>query len=116
MTEKSRLFGLAGLIAVILGFIGKSFYREYIKLHEINDFGIAGFLPSYFYVLGFSLLLLILPAKFPKTVILVVTSASILFELKQYFSTDILDVNDILASVAGGITSILIYRFIDRKF
>ena len=115
MTKRSRLFGLVGLISVIFGFIGKSFYREYVKLNEINDFGIAGFLPSYFYVLGFSLLLLILPTKIPKTIILVVTSASILFEIKQYFSTGILDVKDILASIAGGLTSILICRLIDRK-
>jgi glucan phosphoethanolaminetransferase (alkaline phosphatase superfamily) len=115
MTKSNRLFGLIGLLAVIIGFISKAFYRDYININEINDFGIAEFLPSYFYVLGFSLLLLIRPTRFPKLIILIVTFASILFELKQYVSSGIFDINDMLASIAGGISAIFLLRINGKK-
>jgi len=116
MTKQSSLFGLIGFIAIIIGFLGKTYYRDYVNSTGINDYGIAGFLPSYFYVLGFSLLLLIKPTKFPKSVISIVTIASILFEIKQYISTDKFDLKDILASIAGGLTGILVLKLIDKKY
>ncbi|MGB5667514.1 MAG: VanZ family protein [Maribacter sp.] len=115
MTKSNRLFGLIGLLAVIIGFISKAFYRDYININKINDFGIAEFLPSYFYVMGFSLLLLIRPTRFPKLIISIVTFASILFELKQYISSGIFDINDMLASIAGGISAILLLRINGKK-
>src|SRR6476661_3902707 len=84
MSKKSRAFGLFGLSAVVIGFVSKVFYRDYVNSNAIKDYGIAGFLPSYFYVLGFSLLLLIRPTRFPKLVIYIVTIASILYEVEQY--------------------------------
>jgi len=114
MTKRNRLLGLIGLLAVVIGFISKAFYREYINVNEINDFGIAGFLPSYWYVLGFSLLLLIRPTRFPTLIISIVTLASMLFELKQYMSSGILDIKDILASLGGGITAILVLKIIRK--
>lgn len=115
MTKQSKLFGIIGFIAVVLGFTGKTCYRDYVNLSGMNDFGIAGFLPSYFYVLGFSLLLLIRPTKFPKLIISVVTIASILFEVKQFVSTSNLDLKDIMASIAGGLTGIFILKLISNN-
>lgn len=71
------LFGIIGLLAVILGFLSKTIYRDYINLNKINDYGLAGSLPSYFYVVGFTLLLLIKPAKYPKVLVLIVTLGSV---------------------------------------
>jgi hypothetical protein len=116
MTNQNRLLGLIGLIAIIIGFAGKTCYRDYVNLNGINDFGFAGSLPSYFYVAGFSLLLLMRPTKFPKLIISIVTFASILFEIKQYFSSGNLDMKDILASIAGGLTGILVLKLIVRKY
>ena len=67
-----------------------------------------------FYFLGFALLLLMRPTKYTKLIVLIVTLASILFELKQWKSTGKFDLNDILASIAGGITVILILKFIEK--
>ena len=114
MTRKNRIFGLIGLLAVVIGFLSKTIYRDFVNLNGINDYGIAGFLPSYFYVLGFALLLLIRPTKYTKLIVLIITLASILFELKQWKSTGKFDLNDILASIAGGITVILILKFIEK--
>ena len=114
MIRQHRILGIIGLLAVITGFLGKSIYRDFIKFNNINDFGIAGFLPSYFYVIGFALLLLIKPTKHSKMIVLVVTVASVLFELKQWNSTGIFDLKDILASIAGGITAILILKNVEK--
>ena len=113
MSKKSIAFGLPGLSAVVIGFVSKVFYRDYVNSNAIKDYGIAGFLPSYFYVLGFSLLLLIPPTRFPKLVIYIVTIASILYEVKQYLSGGIFDVKDTIASIAGGVTAVVVMKIIE---
>ena len=115
LKRKSILFGLAGLTLVVCGFLSKVFYRDFINSNDINDFGIAGFCPSFFYVAGFSLLLLIQLYKYPGVTILVVTIASILFELKQFLSLYLIDYGDILASVAGGLAAYIIWKKIESK-
>ena len=100
---------------MVIGFLSKTLYRDFVNLNGINDFGIAGFLPSYFYVLGFSLLLLMRPTEYAKIFIFIVTLASILFELKQWNSTGKFDANDMLASIAGGITAILILNLVKKR-
>ena len=105
MKRQQRILGAFGLLAVVLGFIGKGFYRDYVNVHQVNDCGIAGFLPSYFYVLGFSLLLLLRPNKYPLLLIALVTLASVLFELYQWEQSGNFDLYDTLASIAGGFTA-----------
>ena len=115
MKKKKVIFGLIGLAAVILGFLGKLFYREYVYSHGINDFGIADTLPSYFYVVGFALLLLLQTSDFPQITIGAVTIASILFETKQFYSKGVFDAPDVLASVAGGITAAIVVKMVNRR-
>lgn len=100
---------------MILGFAGKTVYRDFIRLNNISDFGISGFLPSLFYVAGFSLLLLMRPVKYPAVIIAIVTTASLLFELKQFGSTGHFDIKDSLASIAGGIIAFSAVKFIERS-
>ena len=109
------LYGIIGLLSVILGFLSKTIYRDYINLNEINDLGVAGSLPSYFYVVGFTLLLLIKPNKYPKILVLIVTLGSVLYELMQSGSTGKLDVNDILASIAGGLTVLVLLIMVKKR-
>jgi glycopeptide antibiotics resistance protein len=116
MEAKSKTYGIVGFIFVILGFTGKLFYRDYINSNHIHDFGISDFLPSFFYVIGFSQMLLMVTAKFPKTTILIVTLASVLFEVKQFYSNSLLDIKDIIASLVGGLISIGVWKFIDNKY
>ena len=71
-----------GLIFVCIGFMAKVFYREYIYSHHINDFGMADWLPSFFYVIGFSYLLMVSQVIAPLLITVIVTIASILFEIK----------------------------------
>lgn len=115
MSKKARIYGLSGLSLTIIGFLGKTLYRDFVNSKGIIDYGLAGFLPSFFYVAGFSLLLLIRPTKYKILTVSIVTFASILFEVYQFLSTNIIDTGDIIASVAGGITSIVLMKLIERK-
>jgi hypothetical protein len=112
MDRNSMIPGIIGFTSTLIGFFSKVFYRSFISLHRIDDYGIAGFLPSYFYVLGFSQLLLIKQTKNPLIVIAVVTLASIGFEFLQYHNSSHLDVPDIVASMFGGITSMIVVKLI----
>ena len=116
MEEKHKTSFLIGLLFVILGFIAKTTYREYIVNHGIDDYGLAGSLPSFLYVIGFSQLLLIRSIKYPSLVILVVTIGSIIYEFKQSYRSGILDINDIVASITGCLASMLILYLVVKKF
>lgn len=115
MDRNCLLSGIIGLISTLLGFLAKILYRDFVYLNGIDDFGFAGFLPSFFYVLGFSQLLLIKPSIHPKTVISFVTFASIGFEIMQYLSSNHIDIPDIVASLIGGITSVIILKMVQKR-
>lgn len=116
MEEKHKASFLIGIIIVVIGFLAKNFYREYINSHGIDDFGLAGSLPSFLYVIGFSQILQIRPIKYPVLVILVVTLGSIIYEFKQSYRSGTLDINDIVASILGGIISLLILYIVEKRF
>lgn len=115
MEKDAKRFGLIGFIFFVLGFLAKGFYREYINSNEIDDLGIAGFLPSYFYVIAFALLLQMNLFRYPILTIIVVTLGSVLFEIKQYFGSGVLDYGDIIASIAGGLTAFIILKMMQKK-
>ena len=116
LEEKHKASFLIGILFIVMGFMAKAFYREYINRNGIDDFGLAGSLPSFLYVIGFSQLLQIRPIRYPALVILVVTIGSILYEYKQSLTTGIMDVNDIVASIAGGAVSLMILYLVGKKY
>ena len=115
MSTKNMIFGVLGFIFTLIGFFGKALYRPYIHHTHLNDYGISDFLPSYFYVIGFSLLLLIKPFRYPILIVIIVTLGSIVYEIMQYSSHSILDFPDILASFAGGISAIFLLKYVDHR-
>jgi len=117
LEEKHKASFLIGIVVVVIGFLAKVFYRDYITSHGIDDFGLAGSLPSFLYVIGFSQLLQIRPIKYPSLVILVVTIGSIIYEFKQQSSNSgVLDINDIIASILGGVISYALLLIIEKRF
>lgn len=104
--------GFIGLLAVVTGFIAKTLYRPYAYQHELIDYGIANSAPSFFYVIGFSQLLLIKSNSHPKTVILLVTIGSVAYEVFQS-RHQALDITDIIASLFGGAVSLMIHNKIN---
>lgn len=116
LEEKHKAAFLIGIVFVVIGFLAKVFYRDFIISHGFDDFGLAGSLPSFLYVIGFSQILQIRPIKYPALVILIVTLGSVIYEFKQFRSSGNLDVNDIIASILGGIISYLILVIIEKRF
>jgi hypothetical protein len=116
LEEKHKTSFLIGIVFLVLVFLGKAFYRQYINSHGFDNLGIAGSLPSFMYVIGFSQLLQIRPIKYPSLVVLVVTAGSIIYKFKQSYGSGTLDINDIIASILGGIVSLLILYIVERRF
>lgn len=115
MNRYQRYIGLIGLAVVALGFIGKIFYRDFIRTNQINDFYLADMLPSFFYVVGFALLLLIKPGKKAMYIITIVTAGSILYEFYQAVDSRIVQWEDVIASVIGGIIAYWIHFMVHKK-
>ena len=113
MIKNNKLLIWIGIILSLMGLLLMPIYRDYINSNNKNDYGIADSLPSYINVVGLSLMLLVSqlykPERFPQLYFLFVTIGSISYELIQYKLSGILDIYDILASIAGGITAFLIF-------
>ena len=116
MEVKQKASFLIGLVFVIIGLVAKSFYRDYIISHGIDDFGLSGSLPSFLYVIGFSQILQISSFRFPALWILAVSLGSVIYEFRQYYSSGTLDINDIIASLAGGLISYIILVCVGKRF
>lgn len=50
--SKKQILRIVGGIAALLGFASKLVYRPWVIDNQVNDFGLQGFAPSFFYVLG----------------------------------------------------------------
>lgn len=105
MNKKQRIAGLVGVVFTITGFTVKVLYYYYGNY----NFRLADALTTIFLVVGFSQLLLIKPILRPGITIAVVTLASFLFEIREYYSYGIADYENIAASIAGGIISYFIW-------
>ena len=116
MNQKNLTFAFLGIVNVIIGFIAKAFYRPYAYNSGFEDFGLADALPSFFYVIGLSLLLLLSDVKYPWLVIILVTLGSVGYEFMQSLTTGTIDSRDLVASFAGGLISLLIWKIIDSGF
>ncbi|MDD2798640.1 MAG: hypothetical protein PHV20_08625 [Bacteroidales bacterium] len=116
LSSSQRFYAIVGLTAVILGFASEAFYRDFIYSNQIDDFGFANFLPSYFYVIGFSQLLLIQLSRFSRWIILSVTLASVGYEFMQFAHSTAFDLGDSLASIVGGISSLLLLQLKSKYF
>ena len=116
MEEKQRTSFLIGFMILLAGFLTRFVLRSFIIGHGIDDFGLAVWLPRFFYVIGFSQILLIRPIKYPPLVMVVVAIGSIVYEYKQSYLSGKLDISIVIASILGGLVSYLILLIIEKKF
>ena len=116
LEEKHKASFLIGLAFLLIGFVVKVFYLRHIDSIGLKDFGLAGSLPSFLGVIGFSQLLQIRPIKYPSLVMIVVTAGSIIYEYKKSFQSGTLEVNNIVASIVGGAVSLLILYIVTEHF
>lgn len=113
MKELQIKNGIIGMTAVLLGFVLKAVYRPFAYQHELTDLGFADSAPSFFYVIGFSQLLLVKKYSKDWVIIALVTSGSVLYEIMQS-SHGRLDLSDILGSILGGATSWLLMKALSK--
>jgi len=116
LDDKHKTSLIIGIVFVTIGFFVKVFYRDFISNNETGVMSWADTLSCFLYVIGFSQIFLIKPFKYPSLVILFVVVGSIINEYKISFRTGMIDVNDIIASVAGGAISLLILYIVAKKF
>jgi hypothetical protein len=116
MKQKNLTYAFLGIINVVIGFIAKAFYRPYAYGAGFEDFGLADALPSFFYVIGLSLLLLLSDVKYPWLVIIMVSLGSVGYEYLQSLTAGTIDNGDLIASLAGGLISLLIWKIVDSGF
>ncbi|MCA0932716.1 hypothetical protein LCM02_09660 [Lutimonas saemankumensis] len=109
MNEINKNHFIAGLLAVLAGFAAKTIYRPFAYEHQVNDFGLSDGAPSFFYVIGFSQLLLVKKFRHPRLVILMVIAGSLAYEFWQ-MRNQALDFIDLGMSLLGGIGSFVLLK------
>lgn len=108
------------LLSLVLGLLSKLVYRKFIYLNKINDFGLADSLPSLIAVFGISFATLSFyqfkQAKISYSIFAMSSFSMIAYEFSQLFEFGVYDVNDIIASLIGGIFAFVVYRVLNRLF
>lgn len=113
-------FLIVGIFSTVLGFIAKLPYRKFIYKNNIFDFGLADSLPSFLYIVGIIFIVLsysknVNGQKVTKSILLM-TSGALLYEFEQLFSNMSFDVKDVIATILGGMFSLALYKFIEKKY
>ncbi|MEI6140663.1 MAG: hypothetical protein WCP85_15445 [Mariniphaga sp.] len=115
MESKNRTSLLIGIVFLIMSFLANSIYHNHLNNNGPDLFRFTGSLSCLFYVIGFSLVFLIKTFSYPSIVIVVVSLISIINEIKQFQASGILDVNNIVASLIGGVIAFLIWKAIEKR-
>jgi len=107
-------------LSFVLGLLSKLVYRKYIYLHHLNDFGLADSLPSFFAVLGISFATLSFyqfkHAKISYSIFAMSALSMIAYEISQKVEFGVFDLNDIVASLMGGVFALAVYRVLNKIF
>lgn len=86
-----------------------------MQTHGLKDYGLTGSLPSYLCVISLSLLFCAVRWKKGQgaiySTITAIVTGSLLYEFFSFSTVRVFDWADVLAIVAGGLTSIIVVRF-----
>jgi len=99
--NQKQTFILFGSVTALLGFGSKLIYRPWALENKIEDYGIAGSAPSFFYVMGACLLIAGFSQKHSIRNMVYAAVRATAYELEQYYSSMIFDFNDIVATGIG---------------
>ena len=114
------IYVLLFFIALILGFLSKLVYRDFIYSNNLSDFGLADSLPNFFAVFGiaFASLTFSKNRKANISFLFFLNSASsmIAYEFTQIFFGGVFDVKDIIASIVGSIFAYGVFLFLSKTF
>ncbi len=118
-SKLNRLYFFVFLISFIITELGREFYRPYIYINDINDFGLADTVGNTFgsITLIFLILTLVINKSFRKEHLLIPGLVIILliYEfLQKYLPGYRLDWKDVVSTIVAGVISYFIYRLIDK--
>ena len=116
MYPKNRTSLLTGIIFLLLGLLANSVYLKFLGGNSIGQFKLVGTLPSLLVVIGLSLVFQIKSYRYPYLVMPAITIGSVIYEFKESLTSGILEINNIIASVIGGIIAVLIWFLIEKKY
>lgn len=100
MINKKKLF-ILGVIAGICGLFIKLILRPFVYTYKIGDFGINGFLPSFFSVLCLCLVIAAIKKKDEVSSLSFVALGNMVYELEQIFTSRTFDYKDLIAIFLG---------------
>lgn len=109
--SKKRTLLIIGAIAALIGFASKLAYRPWIINNQVDDYGIQGFAPSFFYVVGACLLMAGFSNKDHLKNMVWAAVGATMYELEQYYTSMVFDYKDLLATGIGLGLAILIGKF-----
>lgn len=116
----NKVFLMIAIINGILGFASKLVYREYIYNNAIYDYGLADCLPSFFCIVGLAFLVssFYKPSNEQNIVIFICggVTGSLFYEFEQLSSSMVFDYKDIIAIIAGAVFSLILYKYLVRKY
>lgn len=114
-SNKKQTLIIVGVVAAILGFASKLAYRPWVINNHVDDYGIQGFSPSFFYTVGACLLMAGFSNKnYIKNMLWTAAGATV-YEVEQYYTSMIFDYKDLLATGVGLGMAILIGKIVFRK-
>ncbi len=111
---KDKLLFISLLIGV-LGFFVKLAYRPYILSNAIDDFGIQGFLPTLFYVVGICLFITFLTNKNQVIAMGYGALGALAYEFEQIWTSRTFDFLDLFMVFAGYGVSVFIFKILTRR-
>lgn len=109
---------LAALISFIAAVILMVIIRKYVLDSNLRDYGANWYLPSFFFMMSLSFLILSI-GRLRRYAVLILTgliAGAALQEILQYFQpVNNFDVRDLIATVAGGMTVLVMFLIGGRK-
>jgi len=114
--DQKRPLIIIGLAAAFLGFASKLVYRPWVLENRVEDYGMAGSAPSFFYVMGACLLIAAFSQKHPTKNMVYAAAGATVYELEQYYTSMVFDFNDMLATGIGlGVAVLLGKGLLSKK-
>jgi glycopeptide antibiotics resistance protein len=124
MSDGMRKLTMAAACALSYGacMLAKFAYRPWSVKHELSDAGFAGWSPTFFMVIFFSLIFCFAAGCWSPTrnrkwivLVLILVSGTVYETIQQFSSVRTFDIADVFAVFGGGTVGFLLQRKIDPR-
>lgn len=114
--QESLPAAFTGVAALSLSFVIRQFFRPYLLAHFINDHAISRWMPSFFFVTGLSMLLMVFRRYRFEIVPILVTIGTLVYQMGHYVLTGIPDRESLVATLlAGGFALFVAFQYFEPQ-